>query len=105
MDADGRAGAVGPGVEDFASAVPALSNIWSNLALCWAGVGFSFSPFDAFSRSLLADLRRKPLLKNILKNVLSLDFLESLHTCINVYLARCMSLLAVLILLLVLCLL
>ena len=62
VDAPGLAGAVGPGVEDFVS-VPALSNIWSNLALCWAGLGFSFSPFDAFSRSLLADLRGYKLQK------------------------------------------
>ena len=43
-------------------------------------------------------------MKNSLKNVLSLEIFENLHTII-VYLARCMSLLAVLILLLVLCLL
>ena len=56
-EAEGLAGAVGPGVEDLVSE-PAFSNIWSNLALCCAGVSFSFSPppLAVFSRSLLADL-------------------------------------------------
>ena len=58
-EADGLAGAVGPGISGAVSE-PAFSNIWSNLALCWAGVSFSFSPpaLAVLSRSLLADLGR-----------------------------------------------